>query len=152
VKPAPFTYRCPSSPAEALAALAGDGAVALAGGQSLVPQLNSRQRRPSVVVDLNRLPGLAGVRELPGGGLSVGALTRLETLCHDDTVRRRLPVLAEAARLVAHPVIRHRATLGGSLCHADPAAELPAAALALDARLTLVSSAGTRTVPAAAPC
>lgn len=149
MKPVAFDYHAPGTLPEALALLAEPGAraVPLAGGQSLVPLLNLRRVRPGTVVDLEELPGLDGVH-ISAETVRVGAMTRMTALETHTGLREALPVLAEAVAAVAHPEIRHRGTLGGSLCHADPAAELPAVAVALDARLHLCSAGGTRTVPA----
>ncbi|MEW2512418.1 FAD binding domain-containing protein [Streptomyces sp. NPDC046870] len=143
MKPVEFRYHAPATLEHALDLLAdtGPGAVPLAGGQSLVPQLNARHRRPSAVIDLGGVPGLDTVAAGPAG-VRIGARTRLAAVADDPLVRRRLPVLSRAALSVAHHTVRQRATLGGSLCHADPAAELPAVTLALDARLVLVSRDG----------
>nr|WP_277608118.1 FAD binding domain-containing protein [Streptomyces boncukensis] len=124
-------------------------AALLAGGQSLLPLLNHRRIRPRAVVDLNRVPGLDSVR-LVGGSVRIGALTRLRALEAHAALADVLPVLPQTVRLVAYPQIRSRGTLGGSLCHADPAAELPALAMALGARLRLAAQSGERTVEAAA--
>jgi carbon-monoxide dehydrogenase medium subunit len=149
VKPSSFAYACPRSLDEALALLANDSAepMALAGGQSLMPMMNFRVARPGLLVDLNRLPGLAGI-EQSGGLVRIGAMTRYRALETSDLVRAALPLLARALEHVAHPAIRNRGTIGGSLALADPAAELPALALALGATLHLVSSAGRRDVAA----
>jgi carbon-monoxide dehydrogenase medium subunit len=149
VKAASFGYLAPSSREEALDALRhyGPDAKVLAGGQSLVPLLAMRLARPAVVVDLNRIPDLAYVRPARGG-LAIGAMTRQRAVEHDPRVAARAPLLREAVRWVGHPQIRNRGTIGGSLAHADPAAELPAAAVVLDARLVLASARGTRTVAA----
>ena len=129
---------------------AGDADVKiLAGGQSLVPMLNLRLLRPAVLVDLNGVPGLDRVVPNAAGGLTIGALVRHAELVEAPLVIERAPLLAEAACHVGHAAIRHRGTLGGSLAHADPAAELPAALVALDARFVLHGRGGTRTVPAA---
>lgn len=150
MKPAPFRYARPRSLADALELLgAGDHDVKLlAGGQSLVPMLNLRLLRPTVLVDLNGVPGLDHIAPLPDGGLTLGALVRHADLVQSPFVRERTPLLAEAARHIGHPAIRHRGSLGGSLAHADPAAELPAALLALDAELILEGPRGSRAVAA----
>jgi CO/xanthine dehydrogenase FAD-binding subunit len=150
VKPAPFRYARPRSLAEALALLgdAGGEAKLLAGGQSLVPMLNMRLVRPAVLVDLNGVPGLGGIAATSDGGLAIGALTRHADLAASPLVRERAPLLGEAARHVGHMAIRNRGTLGGSLAHADPAAELPAALVALGADVVLTSAEGSRAVPA----
>lgn len=146
MKPPPFRYQAADSVDEALSWLARHGSEAklLAGGQSLIPVMSFRLARPSVLVDLNRIPGLDFVRETEDGELAVGALTRQRRLERDPVTRRLSPLLAETLPFVAHPQIRNRGTVGGSLAHADPAAELPAVALALDARLRLVSERGAR--------
>ncbi|OLC13817.1 MAG: hypothetical protein AUH29_11835 [Candidatus Rokubacteria bacterium 13_1_40CM_69_27] len=149
MKPAPFTYVRPKSLAEALGCLDDDGdAKLLAGGQSLVPLLNMRLVRPTTLVDINALPGLATISPTPDGGLVIGALVRHTDLLASPLVRERTPLLAAAAAHVGHRAIRNRGTVGGSLAHADPAAELPAAAVALDATLTIVGPAARRTIPA----
>jgi len=149
VKPASFEYVAPRSLDEALASLAehGNAAKVLAGGQSLVPLLNMRLAGPAVLVDINAVQGLDGISAWDGG-VSIGALVRQSTLEHADVIRERMPLLAEAATLVGHPAIRHRGTVGGSLAHADPAAELPAAFVALEAELTLQGPRGQRVLGA----
>jgi CO/xanthine dehydrogenase FAD-binding subunit len=149
VKPAPFDYSAPRSVSEALDLLVDrDQAVALAGGQSLVPMLNFRLARPAMVVDLNRIDEL---EYLVGEGrtlLRLGALTRQVSLERSEIVLRHWPLLAQAVRWVGHPAIRARGTVGGSAAHADPRAELPAALLALDASMVCRSHEGERTVAA----
>lgn len=150
MKPAPFDYVAPGTLDEALAVRAdraGDCAV-LAGGQSLVPALNLRLARPAVVMDVNLVPELDGIRE-EDGDLVVGATTRQRAAERSELVAARCPLLREALSFVAHPPIRVRGTVGGSLAHADPAAELPAVAAVLDARLVLRRTGGERVVPAA---
>jgi CO/xanthine dehydrogenase FAD-binding subunit len=148
VKPAPFDYVAPQTMAAALAVL-GEEAKALAGGQSLVPLLNFRLARPSTIVDVNGVAELAYLRRSQGA-LRIGALTRQATLERSGVVARGWPLLAQAVRHVAHPAIRNRGTVGGSVCHADPAAELPVALCALDARFQVRSARrGTRTIAAA---
>lgn len=151
MKPAPFEYAVARSPAEAAALLAGAGGEgkALAGGQSLVPMLNFRLLRPTLLVDLNRLSELAFVEARPDGGLRIGALTRHRILETDPVVAERFPVIPAAMRHVGHLAIRNRGTLGGSLSHADPAAELPMLALLLDGSIGALSPSGARAVPAA---
>ncbi|MBI4493051.1 MAG: xanthine dehydrogenase family protein subunit M [Chloroflexi bacterium] len=151
MKPPRFEYYDPASLDEALALLAqhGDEAKLLAGGQSLVPLLNLRLARPRVLVDLNPLDELAYVRA-ENGHLAIGALTRQRDLELSEVARARCPLLAEALRLVGHPTIRNRGTVGGNLAHADPASELPAVALALEAEFVARSSRGERRVPARA--
>lgn len=144
MKPAPVDYHAADSLDEALALLAEHGAdaKALAGGQSLIPLLNFRLARPTVLVDLNRLAELDYVRSADDGGLSVGAMTRHATLERDPQVAAAAPLLHAAAAYIAHPQIRNRGTLGGTLAHADPAAELPVVAVALGARLRIVAAGG----------
>lgn len=150
MKPAAFDYRVPASLEEALALLAehGDEARVLAGGQSLMPMLNMRLSRPSVIVDLNRIDELrttlVGERSL-----TVGSMIRQREAELDPAFRQRLPVLGDALKRVGHVTTRNRGTIGGSICHADPAAELPALAVFLDATLTVRSQRGVRTIPAA---
>ena len=149
VKPARFEYFDPRGVDEALELLGrhGDGAKLLAGGQSLVPLMNMRLARPTHLIDLNRIASLAYITEA-AGGVRIGAMTRQATAEASDLIRGRYPLLADALALLGHPVIRNRGTVGGSLAHADPAAELPAVVLALDARLVLAGPRGRRTVPA----
>jgi carbon-monoxide dehydrogenase medium subunit len=149
MKPPPFEYAAPRKTDEALALLAqhGDRAKVLAGGQSLLPLLNFRLAQPEVLVDVNRVVELAYVRPA-NGGLAIGALTRQHALERSEAVRDRLPIVAEACRLIGHLPIRHRGTLGGSLAHADPASELPAVMVALEAEMTASRVGGRRTLPA----
>jgi CO/xanthine dehydrogenase FAD-binding subunit len=146
VKPAPFDYRAPASLEEALALLGPESSL-LAGGQSLVPLLNLRLARPELVVDLN---GIAQLDYLHAddGPLRIGAMTRQVTLERSELVRRRWPLLHKAVGFVGHAQIRSRGTVGGSVAHADPAAELPAALVALDAVIHLRSAEGARSVAA----
>lgn len=149
MKPAPFEYLAPDSLDAALDVLARHGGEAklLAGGQSLIPVMNFRLAQPSLLVDLNRLRDLDYVRA-DGSGLRLGAMTRQRSLERDLQVRRLAPLLHEAVPFIAHPQIRNRGTVGGSLAHADPAAELPAVAVALDARFRLQRVGGERWVEA----
>jgi aerobic carbon-monoxide dehydrogenase medium subunit len=149
LKPAPFEYVAAESVEEALAALQQnnpDGKI-LAGGQSLLPLLNLRLTKPKLLVDLNGISGLDGIRETPEG-LAIGAMTRQSKLEHSLLVRQRCPLLAEAIRYIGHVAIRHRGTIGGSLAHADPAAELPALALALDAKFAIAGRGADRVISA----
>ncbi len=150
MKPAPFEYVRPGSLDEALDVLheRGDDAKVLAGGQSLVPMMNFRLARPAVLVDLNGLDDLAYIRPA-NGGLALGAMTRQRTIEKSAVVRERAPLLAEATPLIGHLPIRTRGTIGGSLVHADPAAEYPVVMVALDAEFTLARKGGTRRVAAA---
>src|SRR5215207_3452820 len=149
MKPAPFAYVAPRSLHEALGVLAaGDEETKLlAGGQSLIPLLNMRLASPKRLVDLGRVSELAYVTERDGG-YAIGAMTRQSALERDDRISRDVPLLAEAIRWVGHPQIRNRGTIGGSIAHGDPAAELPAVAVCLDGRLTVRSARATRTVEA----
>jgi len=146
MKPAPFAYIAPQGLAEALTLVrdyGADGKI-LAGGQSLVPLLAMRLARPAVLIDLNRVRRLDYIRT--GSEVRIGAMTRQRTAELSPLVRRRLPLLAEALSFVGHPQIRNRGTIGGTLVHADPSAELPAVFSALDGRVVLVSTRGTRTL------
>ena len=149
MKPPRFEYFDPSTVEEALDVLGefGDDAKILAGGQSLVPIMNFRLLRPRCVVDLNLIEALAYVRERDGG-LAIGAMTRQWHLEQSALVASRAPLLRQALPFVGHPQIRHRGTLGGSLAHADPAAELPAVAVALGASLVVRGDSGERICPA----
>jgi carbon-monoxide dehydrogenase medium subunit len=150
MKPAAFDYAAPSSLAEALALKAelGDEAKFLAGGQSLVPAMNFRLVQAAVLIDLNGLAELDYVHPGDGGELRLGAMTRQRRLEREPLVAGQAPLLHEALPWVAHPQIRNRGTLGGSLAHADPAAELPVVALALQARLRAQSARGERWIGA----
>ena len=150
MKPPQFEYVRAASVEQAIAALAAGGGDAklLAGGQSLVPMLNFRLLGPSVLIDINRIPGLDKVEERSGGGLRIGALTRHRTLETSALVKRHFPVLGEAMTHVAHLAIRNRGTIGGSLTHADPAAELPVMAMLLEAEIATASPSGGRTIKA----
>ena len=149
MKPAPFAYHRPASVDEALALLAKHGGEAkpLAGGQSLIPAMNFRLALPAVLVDLNRIATLAGIRS-GADGVRIGAMTRQRAVERDATVAQHVPLLAEALPHIAHPQIRTRGTVGGSLAHADPAAELPAVMVALGATFELHSPRGKRLVAA----
>ena len=149
MKPAPFDYFSPATIEEALALLDEHGADAkpLAGGQSLIPAMNFRLARPAVLVDLNRIAELTYVRAAPGG-VAIGAMTRQRAVERSDDVARAAPLLAEAMPSIAHPQIRNRGTMGGSIAHADPSAELPAVMLALDAQFRAQSATGERSIAA----
>jgi carbon-monoxide dehydrogenase medium subunit len=150
MKPPAFTYHRPASVAEAIRTLADVGAEGkvLAGGQSLVPMLNMRLTAPRHLVDINGLTELSYV-DSENDAVRVGALTRHAQLARDAEAGRRVPVLTEAMGYVAHPAIRNRGTVVGSLVHADPAAELPAVLLLCDGEVELASATGTRRVGAA---
>jgi carbon-monoxide dehydrogenase medium subunit len=147
VKPAPFDYVRPASVADAASRLheAQGEAKILAGGQSLIPLLNFRLASPQVLVDINGIGDLAYIRP-SGGVLAVGSMTRLRALERDEWVQQQIPILADGLPWVGHVQIRNRGTVGGSLAHADPAAELPALALLLDGSVTLVGPSGDRVV------
>lgn len=149
MKPAPFGYSAPASLEEALALKAqhGDDAKFLAGGQSLIPAMNFRLVQAALLVDLNGLSSLDYVR-INNGEVRLGALARQRRLERDPLVAQHAPLLHEAMPWVAHPQIRNRGTLGGSLAHADPAAELPVIALALGARFRAASTRGERWIAA----
>jgi len=149
VKPPPFEYHDPETLEEAIDLLVryGGEARALAGGQSLIPLLNFRLARPAALVDLNRIPGLDGISR-ENGWLVTGSMTRQRRAERSATVARACPLLVEALCLVGHVQIRNRGTLGGSLAHADPAAELAAVATCLDAELVVAGPAGERRLPA----
>jgi aerobic carbon-monoxide dehydrogenase medium subunit len=150
MKSAPFAYDAPRTVDAAVALLAEHGADAkiLAGGQSLVPLMNMRLARPSVLIDINRIASLHYIRVEADGSLAIGAGTRQSAAEHSESVARGWPVLVEALRQVGHITIRNRGTIGGTLAHADPAAELPTLAVALDATFRLIGPRGERTVPA----
>lgn len=152
MKPPRFSYHDPATVEEALDLLArhGDGAKVLAGGQSLMPMLNFRLARPSLVIDINRVAALATVTTAPDGGLRLGALVRQRALERSALIRERGPLIAQAVPFVGHPQIRTRGTLGGNLVHADPASELPAVMVALGAELTVQSARARRTLGAEA--
>ena len=149
MKPAPLEYVAVSTADEALAALARfDGnARLLAGGQSLVPLLSMRLLRPTAVIDINGIPGLDQV-VADGGAVRVGALTRYSTLEASAMIRERVPLIARAVPFVGDRQIRNRGTLGGALCHADPAGEMPLCAVTVGARLRIVGIAGRRELEA----
>jgi carbon-monoxide dehydrogenase medium subunit len=150
MKPAAFEYRVPDSLEEALDILHENGSEAklLAGGQSLVPAMNFRVVQPAMLIDLNRVQELAYIQQDGHNALQIGAMTRERQLEFDPTIPARAPLLAEAMPHVAHPQIRNRGTLGGSLVNADPAAELPVIMVALGARLKVRSTDGERWVAA----
>ncbi len=149
MKPASFEYYAPTSTEDALSLLEqyGDDAKVLAGGQSLMPLLNLRLAQPAVIVDVNRIRELDHLGRAPDGGLRVGATTRERAIELSPLVRELNPLLSAVAPLIGHVQIRNRGTVGGSIAHADPAGELPAAALALDAEI-VVRGKAERTLPA----
>jgi aerobic carbon-monoxide dehydrogenase medium subunit len=152
VKPAPFEYYCPRTLDAALALLAehGSDAKPLAGGQSLIPAMNFRLATPAVLIDLNEISELSSIATdtEPGTSIAIGAMTRQRELERSALVAQRAPLIARTMPYVAHAAIRTRGTIGGSLAHADPAAELPAVMLALNAEFTLANLGGQRQVSA----
>ena len=149
MKPAAFDYVAPNSleaAVEAIAAANGDGKI-LAGGQSLMPLLNFRMARPSVIVDLMHIPGMSFI-ERRGDTVAIGALTRHADLEFSDLIAQKLPVMAAAMPHVAHLAIRNKGTIGGSLSHADPAAELPMLAVFYGATIKVQGTSGRRDIPA----
>ncbi len=146
MKPPPFEYHDPATVDEAVALLGKlPNPKLLAGGQSLMPMLNMRYVLPDHVIDLNRIAGLSYIREA-GGALEIGAMTRQRDLEFSELVRRRCPLMIEAIRLVGHRQTRNRGTLGGSLCHLDPSAELVSVAAAVDATMIVAGPNGTREI------
>jgi carbon-monoxide dehydrogenase medium subunit len=146
--PGAFEYHAPSSLGEATALLAklGDDAKVLSGGQSLIPLMKLRLAAPHHLVDINGLPGLAYVRE-DGGALRIGGLTREADLEESDVVRSRYPLLFDTCRVIADPIVRNLATVGGNLAHGDPANDHPATMLAFGAEVVAVGTAGERKIP-----
>ncbi len=147
--PASLDYVAPTSIADALSALAngGEEAKVIAGGQSLMPVLRLRLAYPTTLVDLRNVPDLRGVRE-DNGDLVIGAMTRHCDVITNGLIAQHAPLIAAATKTVADPAIRHRGTFGGALSHADPAGDLPAVTLALDATFVVEGPGGRRTVPA----
>jgi carbon-monoxide dehydrogenase medium subunit len=149
MKPAPFEYHVPDSLEQALGLMSqhADDAKILAGGQSLVPAMNFRIAQPGMLIDLNRVAELSYVRE-EGTVIRIGAMSRERHVEFDPSIAKHLPLLHEAAPNIAHPQIRNRGTIGGSIVNADPAAELPVLMLALDARLKVMNVSGERWIDA----
>jgi len=146
MKPPPFSYHDPRTVADAVGLLGSlENAKLLAGGQSLMPMLNMRYVLPDHIIDLNRVEGL-GYIDARDGTLAIGAMTRQRDIEFSDAVRQRCPLMHEAVRQVGHRQTRNRGTLGGSLCHLDPAAELVSIAAALDATVTVAGRNGTRSI------
>jgi len=147
--PTAFDYVAPTSLEDALSALAeaGDDAKVLGGGQSLLPVLRLRLNAPEKIVDLSRIDSLRGISD-DGDTIVIGAMTTHDEVARSELVREHAAVLAEAASTVADPQIRHRGTLGGALVHADPAGDLGAPVLALDAELVVAGAGGERRIPA----
>jgi aerobic carbon-monoxide dehydrogenase medium subunit len=150
MKPPPFSYHDPRTVADAVGLLTSlDNAKLLAGGQSLMPMLNMRYVLPDHIIDLNRVEGLSTITPRDGV-LEIGAMTRQRDIEFSEVVAERCPLMAEAIRQVGHRQTRNRGTLGGSLCHLDPAAELVSIAAALDAKVTVAGKSGTREIDFAA--
>jgi aerobic carbon-monoxide dehydrogenase medium subunit len=145
--PRSFEYVCPRSVDDAVALIAeyGGKAKLLAGGQSLIPIMKFRFASPQVIVDLNRIPDLSGIHA-EGNTITIGAMTRHQEIEHSQTLRQEFPLLADAAALLADPLVRNRGTMGGSLAHADPASDWGTCLLALGAELGIRGSKGSRTV------
>jgi CO/xanthine dehydrogenase FAD-binding subunit len=148
MKPAPFEYFAPNTLEAALELKAkyGDEAKALAGGQSLIPAMNFRVAQPTILIDLNRINDLRYIRK--NGSLHIGAMTVQSQAEHDELVAEHTPLLHEAIPNIAHPQIRNRGTIGGSIAHADPASELPVVCLALDAKMRAQNKKGDRWIDA----
>ncbi len=148
--PASFDYTAPESLADAIAALGGDAEEikVLAGGQSLIPVLKLRLAAPTLIVDIGKIDDLRGISDA-GDAVVIGALTTHDEVANSSVVAEHAAVLGKAAQTVADPQVRHRGTLGGALVHADPAGDLPAPILALDAELVIAGAGGERTVSAA---
>jgi carbon-monoxide dehydrogenase medium subunit len=146
--PAPFEYIRPKAIGEAIALLQqhGDDAKILSGGQSLIPMMKLRLARPGYIVDINNIPGLRYVKE-EGGYLKIGGLTHEADLEGSDLIRAKYPIILDTASLVADPLVRNMATVGGNLAHGDPANDHPATMLALEAQVVGVGSQGERVVP-----
>jgi len=149
MKPAPFDYERPASLAEAYQSLArhGSNARVLAGGQSLVPMMNLRLVKPGALVDINRIPGLDGIR-VADGHLVIGALARHADLLASPLVKQHCPLMADAYPNVAHGPVRNRGTLAGNISHADPSSEMPAVLAACEATIVAGSERGTRAIAA----
>jgi carbon-monoxide dehydrogenase medium subunit len=146
VKPPPFSYHAPKSVEETLSLLASlENVRILAGGQSLLPMLNMRFSLPDHVIDINRIADLSGI-SIAGDTIRIGAMTRQRDLEFSPVIAEHLPLMAEAMTYVGHRQTRNRGTIGGSLCHLDPAAELPCVAAAYDAEIEVMSSAGVRKI------
>jgi carbon-monoxide dehydrogenase medium subunit len=146
MKPPPFSYHDPRTIADAVGLVGSlDNAKLLAGGQSLMPMLNMRYVLPDHIIDLNRVEGLSYIRE-QNGAIEIGAMTRQRDIEFSDLVRERIPLMHEAICQVGHRQTRNRGTLGGSLCHLDPSAELVSCAAALDAKVAVAGKNGARSI------
>ena len=150
MKPPPFSYHDPRTVADTVGLLGSlENAKLLAGGQSLMPMLNMRYVLPDNIIDINRVDGLSYIRE-QNGALEIGAMTRQRDIEFSDAVRERCPLMHEAVRQIGHRQTRNRGTLGGSLCHLDPSAELVTLAAALDAKVSVAGRNGSRSIDFAA--
>jgi carbon-monoxide dehydrogenase medium subunit len=145
--PVEFAYERATSIDDAIAKLAASGGKALAGGHSLVPLMKLRLSEPGRLVDISRIPGLSGIKE-SGGGIGIGATTTHNEIASSKLLHDKCPMIAEAAAEIGDPQVRNRGTIGGSIAHADPAADFPAVMLALDADIHLKGKGGARTVKA----
>jgi aerobic carbon-monoxide dehydrogenase medium subunit len=143
----PFEYQRATSVDDAIAKLAGSGGKAIAGGHSLVPLMKLRLSEPSTLVDISKIPGLSGIRE-SGGRIEIGATTVHSEIAASKLLRDKCPMIAEAAAEIGDPQVRNRGTIGGSIAHADPAADFPAVVLALDADIIIKGKSGERSVKA----
>jgi len=150
MKPAKFEYFDPRSIQEVVALMEkyGEEASILAGGQSLVPLMNMRLARPSYIIDMGKIPELSYIKQKEDGGLAIGAMTTHREIEKSELIRATHPILSQAASLIGHPQVRNRGTIGGSLCHADPAAEFPTTILALEGELKALGPNGERTIKA----
>lgn len=151
MKPAPFDYYAPTSLEEALATLSdlGYSGKVLAGGQSLIPAMNFRMARPAALVDLSKVKELAYIRPTDNGGVAIGTMTRDSVVEENPYVQEKFPLVIETIKYIAHRQIRNAGTFGGAIAHADPAAQLPALAVALKAKLLIKNKNGERWVDAA---
>jgi aerobic carbon-monoxide dehydrogenase medium subunit len=150
MKPPPFSYHDPRTVADTVSLLGSlENAKLLAGGQSLMPMLNMRYVLPDNIIDINRVDGLSYIRE-QNGAIEIGAMTRQRDIEFSDAVRERCPLMHEAVRQIGHRQTRNRGTLGGSLCHLDPSAELVTLAAALDAKVSVAGRNGSRSIDFAA--
>lgn len=146
--PSPFEYFRPTTLSEAISLLQqhGENAKILAGGHSLIPMIKLRLATPPMLIDINRLDGLSYIKE-SGGFLRIGALTRESDLDASDLIRSKYPIIADTAKVIADPLVRNMATVGGNLAHADPANDHPATMLALGAEIVVTGAKGERTIP-----
>ena len=147
--PVAFDYERAASVDDAIAKLAASGGKAIAGGHSLVPLMKLRLSEPGKLVDISKIPGLSGIKDA-GGKIEIGATTTHAEIAASKLLRDKCPVLAEAASEIGDPQVRNRGTIGGSLAHADPASDLPAVVIALDADIQIKGKSGARTVKASA--